>query len=52
MTEVTNVTQKVYSSDGKLWANMTRTDAYNLGNEHLELFNFADKNNDCIMKKI
>lgn len=50
MTEITNVTQKVYSSDGKLWANMTRLDAYNLGNEHLELFNFADKNNDQVLE--
>ncbi len=46
MSEVTNTVGKVYSSDQKLWVGMSREDAYKLGEENLQLFNFADKNND------
>ena len=46
MSEVTNAVGKVYSTDQKLWVNMTREEAYKLGRENLELFNFADKNDD------
>ena len=46
MSEVTNTVGKVYSNDQKLWAGMSREDAYKLGEENLQLFNFADKKND------
>ena len=31
MSEVTNTVGKVYSNDQKLWAGMSREDAYKLG---------------------
>lgn len=49
MTEISNDTARVYSNDQKLWTNMTREDAYRLGEENLQLFNFADKNNDKML---
>ena len=48
MVQVNGAAEKVYSSDGKLWAGMTVEEGYK---KNYELFNFADKDGDEVLSE-